>query len=834
MKKVFSVTGMTCAACAAHVERAVKKLDVKSVEVSLLSTRMTVETEESDERIIAAVVSAGYGASVFGGENKKSSGAGKAALPNDGARVLLIRFLASLLFLLPLMYFSMGHMVGLPVGKLDPHNDPSSFALIQLVFTTPILIINGKFFVGGAKSIYHRAPNMDALVSLGSSAAYIYGVVTLFIINSSVAAGDVHGGAELAMNLFFESAATILTLVTLGKFLEAKSKGKTRSEVDKLLRLRPQTASVLKDGKIVSVGVDDIAVGDTVVVLPGEYIPCDGVITNGATTLDKSAITGESIPEEATVGGKVTSAVLNLTGRVELRAEKVGADSTLSKIIELVENAGGSKAPIQKIVDKVSAVFVPTVCAIALVTLIVWLIIGTVGQALTMAISVLVISCPCALGLATPVAVMAGTGRAAAYGVLVKNAEVLQGLQSARIFALDKTATVTEGKPRVTDVKAYGGFDEKKIIDISAALERTSTHPLARAITEASSGDRVADSSEYKIGYGVVGTVDGEQYALGSARLMAEFGVKVEEDSTQTVFLCKKGELIGAVTVDDEVKPTSKRAVELLQSIGGRVVMLTGDNERQAKSIAQKVGITEVYCNVLPEDKLNIVETLKTQGKTAMVGDGINDAPALKAADIGIAIGSGTDVAIEAADVVLVKSDLTDVPRAMAVSRASLRNIKQNLFWAFIYNALGIPLAAGVLYAVGVTLNPMIASAAMAFSSLFVVCNALRLTVMRFDDARLDGKLSRLKRKSAGVSDGEHAVSITNYSGKGDTDMKLKVDGMSCMHCSSRVQKALLGVDGVQSAEVDLQSGTATVTGTADADALVKAVEDAGYDCKAL
>ncbi len=842
MKRCFNVTGMTCAACAAHVEKAVRKIGVDSVEVNLLTNKMTVDTDIADGDIITAVVSAGYGASAQ--NNGAASDGKKTGEKSNGAdysKTLLIRFLASVLFLVPLMYFSMGHMVGLPLGAFDPHEDPSSFALIQLVLTTPVLIINGKFFVNGFKALLHRAPNMDTLVMLGSGAAYVYGIVTVFLINARVVTGDVHGGAEWAMNLFFESAAMILTLVTLGKFLEAKSKGKTRSEVDKLLRLRPQTATVIRNGEEMTVAVDEIAIGDTVVVLPGEYVPCDGVIVKGATTLDKSAITGESIPEEATEGSDVTSAVLNLTGRVEISARKVGSDTTLSKIIELIENAGGSKAPIQKIADKVSAVFVPTVCAIALVTLIVWLFVGTVGQALTMAISVLVISCPCALGLATPVAVMAGTGRAAAYGVLVKNAEVLQQLQSVKIFALDKTATITEGKPRVVGVKTFGadGFDENKILDIAAALEKTSTHPLAQAIIAAADGGSfTAENSEYKIGYGVIGTVGGEKYALGGARLMNEWGVSVSDDESQTVYLCRDKELLGAITVDDEIKPSSKNAVELLKSMGARVVMLTGDNERQAKRIAEKVGITEVYCNVLPQDKLDIVERLKADGKTAMVGDGINDAPALKAADVGIAIGSGTDVAIEAADVVLVKSDLMDVPRAMAVSHACLRNVKQNLFWAFAYNTLGIPLAAGVLYGVGVTLNPMIAAAAMAFSSVFVVCNALRLTAMKFDDRRLPHKLRGIRNKKSAkdgnfadkTKDGDINIKITETGGNNMTTV-FKVDGMSCMHCVAHVKKALEGVNGVTQADVDLEKGEATVQGDFDTAAAIKAVADAGYDC---
>ncbi|MDE6029913.1 MAG: cadmium-translocating P-type ATPase [Clostridiales bacterium] len=841
MKKIFDITGMTCAACAAHVEKAAKGVDgVQSAEVSLLLNRLTVETDAADGDIIAAVERVGYGASVAGERGGAKAKAEAGDKPKDYAKTLLWRFVLSLTFLVPLMYFSMGHMVGLPMGALDPHKNPASFALIQFVLTTPVLIINGRFFVSGVKSVLHKSANMDTLVSLGSCAAYIYGIVLLFVINGQMASGNVHAGAQTAMGLFFESAATILALVTLGKFLEAKSKGKTRSEVDKLLRLRPQTATVLRDGMQQTISIDDIAVGDTVVVMPGEYVPCDGVITSGATTLDKSAITGESMPEEATVGSLATSAVLNITGRVEMRAQSVGKDTTLSKIIELIENAGGSKAPIQKIADKVSAVFVPTVCALALVTLVVWLIIGTVAQALTMAISVLVISCPCALGLATPVAVMAGTGRAAAHGVLVKNAEVLQGLESVEIFALDKTATITEGKPRVTQIRAYGDLDGDgdTVLAIAAALERASTHPLANAVIEAATEknitEKTAADSAYRIGYGMVGTVDGVEYALGGARLMSEFGVTVDDDGAATVFLCKRGSLLGAITVEDEIRPTSRQAIERIKSVGARVVMITGDGKEQAKRIAAKAGITEVYCNVLPDGKLDIVEKLKAQGKTAMVGDGINDAPALKAADVGIAIGSGTDVAIEAADVVLVKSDLGDVPRAMAVSHMTLRNVKQNLFWAFIYNALGIPLAAGVLYAVGVTLNPMIAAAAMAFSSLFVVCNALRLTAMKFDDKRVARKLKKIKRKTVGGNAGADQL-VINDQGIGGNNMKtvLKVEGMSCGHCSARVQKALAAVAGVTNAEVDLASGTATVEGDFDVAAAVAAVENAGYDCKA-
>lgn len=842
MKKIFDITGMTCAACAAHVERAVKKLGIDEVSVNLLLNRLTVESDVDDAAIISAVEAAGYGAAARGRAVKAPAETKRV----DYSKILLIRFFASLAFMLPLMYFSMGHMAGFPMGKLDPHVDPASFALIQLVLTTPVIIINGRFFIGGAKALLHRGANMDTLVSLGAGASYIYGLVVAFLINGRVAAGDAAGASELAMNLFFESAAMILTLVTLGKFLEARSKGKTRSEVEKLMKLRPNTATVMRDGQAVTVGIDDIRVGDTVVVMPGEYVPCDGIITVGATTLDKSAITGESIPVEAVVGSEITSATLNLTGRVEMRAEKVGEDSTLSKIVEMIENAGGSKAPIQKIADKVSAVFVPAVCGIALVTLIVWLSLGYgVGHALSMAIAVLVISCPCALGLATPVAVMAGTGRAAAYGVLVKNAETLQSIGGTRIFALDKTATITEGKPRVTDVKLFGNADRDETLRIAAALEATSTHPLAKAIVEAYGGEpTLPERSEYRIGYGVVGTVDGTEYALGAPRLVKEFGAEADGGSAQSVFLCKRGELLAEITVDDEVKPSSKAAIELLRSTGARCVMLTGDNEAQAKKIAEKVGLDEVYYDVLPEDKLDIVESLKKQGRTAMVGDGINDAPALKAADVGIAIGSGTDVAIDAADVVLVKSDLLDVPRAVAVSRSTLRNVKQNLFWAFLYNTLGIPLAAGVLYTLGVTLNPMIAAGAMAASSLFVVCNALRLTVMRFDDARVARRLKRAHGKAAGKTVGQKATAASAACPVGaceindntrtevkDMEKSFKIEGMSCMHCVARVKAAIEGVEGVKTADVDLQKAEAVVAGAFEPSAVVAAVEAAGYTC---
>lgn len=844
MTEKYDIKGMTCAACVAHVEKAVKALDgVEQCEVNLVTNKLSVTYSGLTEKdIVTAVKNAGYGASKEGGKVR------------DESMILLWRFVISAVIMLPLMYFSMGHMWGFNLGGLDPHINPIGYCVYQWVLTSAVMGINYKFFISGAKAVFHKSANMDTLVSLGSAAAYIYGVVITCL---AIAAPTTHAAADYAMELYFESAAMILALVTLGKFLEAKSKNRTKTEITKLLKLAPEKANVLVDGKEQSLPVERIAVGDRIVIRAGDKIPCDGFVEEGALTVDTGALTGESIPVELTVSSAITSATVCISGYAIMRANKVGVDTALSKIIALVENAGGSKAPIQKIADKVSAVFVPVVTAIAAITLIVWLCLGYgAGFSLARAISVLVISCPCALGLATPVAVMAGTGKAAANGVLIKNAEVLQRLQDAEIVALDKTATITEGKPRVTSVRSYANLSEHDALSIAAALESVSTHPLAKAITEAvSENDFIAKDCEYKIGYGVFGTVNGVKYGLGSARLMAEKGVTVE-DAPNTVYLFSD-KLEAMIAVEDTVKEGSKRAVELLSRADIRTVMITGDNKVTADAVAAVAGVGEVYHSVLPDGKLEIIEKLKKQGVTVMVGDGINDAPALKSADAGVAIGSGTDVAIEAADVVLVKSDLRDVPKALAVSHMTMRNVKQNLFWAFFYNTVGIPIAAGVFYSLGVLLDPMIAALAMAFSSIFVVCNALRLTVMSFDDKHIERKLGKHKNRRGNNKKGDNGTN-DNTSATGGADacnesvnlteqvenkigtetevemkqtIKIYVNGMTCKHCQARVESALKSVRGVKKATVNLPKRLATVIGEDIDEAELKAaVVAAGYD----
>lgn len=830
----FDISGMTCAACSAGIQKTVGKMDgVRVAEVSLMGESMRAEFDEnavSSEDIVRAVESLGYGARIAA-----DTPAGErvtAEIPHivDEAKKLRMRFLLSLIFLIPLMYFTMAHMlVGAPLPSFA--KPAVNFALVQLVLTTPILFINYAFFTSGVKAAIKRVPNMDTLVSLGSAASYIYSVVVMFVIGVRMNEGDMSSAHKLAMDgMFFESAAMILTLVTLGKWLEARSKKKTGEEIEKLLKLAPDTVTVERAGEQVQISLRELKIGDIAVVKQGDSIPVDGEIVFGASFVDKSAITGESLPVEVAEGDYVTSASVNKGNILKVRAEKVGEDTVLSKIIKLVRSAGTSKAPIERTVDKIAGVFVPVVLLIALVTLIVWVVIGAAGgnvqisRALNMAISVLVISCPCALGLATPVAVMAATGRGAALGVLYKDAEALQKARGIQIVLLDKTATITEGKPRVTDIVAFGKYTREDALSLAGGIELNSNHPLAECVVAKAKEEKISfrkiEDFVYYSGKGGSARAQGKVCLIGNARLMKENGVALKEceeeaaklsgEGKTVLYLAEGGDLVALIGVADTLKEGSKEAVARLIKEGLTPIMLTGDSQSAAKAIAAEVGIERVYSEVLPEDKLAAVRENQKEGMTAMVGDGINDSPALKQADVGMAMGNGTDVAIDSADVVLVGGDLRSVNSAIELSRATVRNIKENLFWAFIYNVLGIPVAAGVLYSVGVVLNPMIGALAMSLSSVFVVANALRLTAFKPKSG------AKIKKK-------------------GERNMKkiLVIEGMSCSHCSARVESALNAIEGVH-ASVNLKKKTAEVDGDAADEILIKAVEDAGYSVKKI
>lgn len=834
MEQKFSITGMTCAACSAGIQKTVGKMEgVKDAEVSLMGECMTVDYDEAkvnDQQIVAAVVALGYGAEVYGEREKPAEKVSERHANSFGeeANKLRRRFLLSLCFLVPLMYFTMAHMFGAPLPFFwDPHESAENFALIQLLLTTPVLFINFAFFKSGVRALLKRVPNMDTLVSLGSAVSYLYSVVVMFVIPF---AEDAHA---LAMDdLFFESAAMVLTLVTLGKWLEARSKSRTGEEVEKLLRLAPDVVTVERQGEQRAVRLAEVVKGDIVVVKQGDSIPVDGTILSGNSFIDKSAITGESLPVEVGAGDTVTSASVNKGNVLRIRAEKVGEDTVLSKIIKMVREAGSSKAPIEKIVDKIAGVFVPVVLGIAAVTFIVWMILWgsgavdvTVPEILSMAISVLVISCPCALGLATPVAVMAATGRGASMGILYKDAEALQRAKDVGIVLLDKTATITEGKPRVTDILTYGNYSEEKALAEAGGLELNSNHPLAACLVEEGRKKNISfsDASAFRYipGKGAAARCAGKECLIGNRRLLEENGVPasvaekdaaaLEEEGKTVLFFASGGEVAALFAVADTIKEGSAEAVAGLKSRGIEPVMLTGDAPSAAHSIARQAGIDRVIAEMLPEDKLAAVDENKKRAVTAMVGDGINDSPALKEADIGIAMGNGTDVAIDSADVVLVSGDLRALNSAVDLSKATVRNIKENLFWAFIYNLLCIPIAAGVLYAVGWVLNPMIGALAMSVSSVFVVTNALRL--MRFKP--------------------RHQLKAVQ--GEGDKKMKkiMMIDGMSCMHCSARVEKALNDIEGVK-ATVELKKKRAIVETDVPDDVLIKAVEDAGYTVKEI
>lgn len=749
-KKKFSVTGMSCAACSAAVEKAVSRLDgVESAQVNLLANSMVCTYDElktDPSAVIAAVEKAGFGAAeaAEAGQTSAVPKAKSKEAPGDGFTAIRTRLWVSVVFLVVLMYVSMGHMIGLPLPHfLHGTQNAVPFAFLQFLLTLPVLYVNRKFYFNGFKALFRRAPNMDSLVAVGSAAAMLYGVIAIFMIGVSLGSGDPETVERYRSNLYFESAAMILTLVTVGKFLEERSKGKTGAAIAKLLDLSPKTATVLRDGEECIVPAEEIVIGDVVLLKPGERIPVDGVVLEGSSAVDQSALTGESIPVVRDEGQPVMSASVNMTGFLKIRATRVGQDTTLARIVALVEEASSSKAPISKLADRVSGIFVPAVMAIAVVAAAAWLIAGrSVEDALNACISVLVISCPCALGLATPVAIMVATGRCAQMGILIKSAEALELLHAADTVVLDKTGTITVGKPSVTDVlECVPG----QLLPVAAALEKKSGHPLADAIVRYAADTATVEVSEFTdvSGKGIRGKIDGRSCFGGSYAYMEELGVDLSavraqarefaESGKTPLFFARETELLGVIAAADTVKDTSAAAIRRLKDDGCKVIMLTGDNETTANAVRKELAVDRVIADVLPQDKERVVRELQNEGrKVIMVGDGINDSPALARADIGIAIGSGADIAVEEADVVLMKSDLNDVPAAIECSRQTMRNIKQNLFWAFFYNTLGIPLAAGALYPIwGITLNPMIGAAAMSLSSIFVVTNALRLYRMK-------------------------------------------------------------------------------------------------------
>jgi heavy metal translocating P-type ATPase len=846
MKQKFDVTGMSCSACSAHVEKAVSRVPgVDQVQVNLLQNSMVVEYEDEATdaaAIIHAVEDAGYGASVKDAhEPAKKAENDLQKRTAEEAKKMKHRLGWSIVFLIVLMYISMGHMLGWPLpGILLGHENMMIFTLTQLFLTLPIMYLNRKYYENGFKSLFHGAPNMDTLVAMGSTAAFVYSVSRLYVMGYAMGRGETDMAHMAAMNLYFESAAMILTLVTIGKYMESRSKHRTSDAITKLVDLAPKTALVVRNGRETEIPTDQVQVGETVIVKPGQGIPVDGVILEGTGTVDESAITGESIPVEKKVGDRVTGATVNRAGYFQMKADRIGEDTTLSQIIRLVEEASGSKAPIAKLADKVSGIFVPVVITIAVITIIVWLLSGaTFSFALASGIAVLVISCPCALGLATPTAIMVGTGRGAEQGILIKSGESLETAHLVDTVVLDKTGTITEGHPAVAAVRMAPGVTEAELLGLAASLEKASEHPLAEAIVRYAeeAGVEVSQVTEFaaEAGRGVSGMVSGRKVLAGNQKMMdaqkvildgmdAEAG-KLSEEGRTVLYIAADQKLLGMIAVADPVKKTSAEAIREMEQMGLDVVMLTGDHEKTARAIQKQLGISRVIAQVLPQDKEREVRRLQEEGhKVAMVGDGINDAPALARADVGIAIGAGTDVAIESADIVLMKSDLLDAVTAVQLSRAVIRNIKENLFWAFCYNAIGIPLAAGVFYPLlNWQLSPMFGSAAMSFSSVFVVCNALRLKGFQPGFRKKRGGKTTAPQQTA-----EQAEK------KGDTTtMKktIKIEGMMCSHCTGRVDKALNAMDGV-TATVSLEDKAAyvTVDGAVTDEELKKAVVDAGYE----
>ena len=837
--KQYTVTGMSCAACSARVEKAVSKVPgVTACSVSLLTNSMGVEGTATPQAIIAAVQAAGYGASEKGAEAAVSPSEAEKQLEDHDTPALKRRLIWSLGFLIVLMYFSMGHMMWgwpLPAFYNDNH---VAMGLTQLLLTAVVMVINQRFFVSGFKSLWHRAPNMDTLVALGATAAFGYSTYALFAMTGAQVRGDMDAVMTYMMDFYFESAAMILTLITVGKMLEARSKGKTTDALKGLMRLSPKTANVLRGDSEQTVPIAQVRVGDIFVVRPGENIPVDGVVIEGGSAVNESALTGESIPVDKAAGDSVSAATLNQSGFLKCRATRVGEDTTLSQIIRMVSDAAATKAPIAKIADKVSGVFVPTVIAIAAVTTLVWLLLGKgVGYALARGISVLVISCPCALGLATPVAIMVGNGLGAKNGILFKTAASLEEAGRIQIVALDKTGTITAGEPRVTDILPAEGVSADELMRLAYLLERKSEHPLARAILsraeeQGMQPEEVADFAiqpgnglsavwqKHTLRGGNIDFISGAAHVPDFLRAQAE---KLAENGKTPLYFSRDDQALGVIAVADVIKEDSPQAVRELQGMGVHVVMLTGDNERTARAIGAQAGVDQVIAGVLPDGKEAVIRKLKQHGKVAMVGDGINDAPALTRADVGVAIGAGTDVAIDAAEVVLMKSRLSDVPAAIRLSRATLRNIHENLFWAFFYNTIGIPLAAGVFIPLGLTLNPMFGAAAMSLSSFCVVTNALRLNLFKLRDASRDHKIRQ--------KDTDFTVSAPGAMRK-----TLHIEGMMCPHCEMRVKQALEAVPGVSEATASHEKGTAVVTLSAqvDNDALRAAVEAQDYKVTAI
>jgi len=879
MKERFDVTGMTCSACSSHVEKSVSKLTgVENVSVNLLTNSMQVEFDENKldtAGIIKAVEDAGYGAAVKDGHAKsgtKTSGqsdsqenSGLSAVEQN-VKNMKKRLIVSLIFWIPLMYVSMGHMIyqwlNIPMPPftmnfLHGNENAITYAFTQFLLLLPILIANQKYFKNGFKTLWHRSPNMDSLIAIGAGAAILYGIFAIYRIGYAMGHGDIMVVHQYAHDLYFESAGTILTLITIGKYLETKSKGKTSEAITKLLNLAPKTVTVVRDGVEQVVDAADVGKGEIFLVKPGESVAVDGIVLEGKSSFDESAITGESIPVPKQEGDAIVSASMNKSGLIRAKATKVGEDTTIAQIIRLVEEASSSKAPIAKMADKIAGVFVPTVITIALITGVIWLISGATFEfAMSTAIAVLVISCPCALGLATPVAIMVGTGKGAENGILIKSGDALETAHQIDTVVLDKTGTITQGKPVVTDIICAAGknADKTQLLQIAGSLEKGSEHPLAEAIvnycvTNNISLEKVTDFNAL-FGKGIEGTVSGTHYYAGNEKMMEEKGISLStEQKNQIQALAKQGrtpllfadekQFLGIVAVADVVKPTSKEAVQKFRDYGIHVIMLTGDNEVTAQAIKEQVGIDEVIAGVLPTQKEKKISALKQAGhKVAMIGDGVNDAPALASADVGIAIGAGTDVAIESADIVLMKNDLLDAVGAVKLSKAVIRNIKENLFWAFFYNSIGIPLAAGVLYPLfQIKLNPMFGAAAMSLSSVCVVSNALRLRWVKLHDAKKTQSEPHQDVAASTIADiNQHNAldnnikSTNNDKGESTMTTTISIEGMMCAHCQAHVEKALKEVAGVTEVTVSLENKNAVVTGDASVETLKQAVVDAGYE----